>query len=136
MKRKPSVAREKGSVDVNRDPRGKIGASLLRALADEELSALLDALFGVLDAKGLATLASRVDTETAEILASLSDGDSKKRKPIATRAKCDREWESVWDRWQEVTAELGVEDGQYVDQEHHWEAPYFASDLLSRRTLN
>ena len=84
-----------------------------------------------LDAKRLVTLASRVDSETAEILACPGDGDSKKRKPIATRAKCEREWESVWDRWQEVTAELGEEDGKYVDQEHHWEAPYFAGDAFA-----
>ncbi|MCX7040722.1 MAG: hypothetical protein NT005_16505, partial [Spirochaetes bacterium] len=86
MKRKASSAREKGSYSVKRDLRVKIGTRLLRALIDEELSALLDALFELLDAKGLATLASRVDSETAEILACLGDGDSKKRKPIATRA--------------------------------------------------
>ena len=131
MKRKASSAEEKGSDSVKRDPREKIGTRLLRALTDEELSALLDALFELLDAKGLVTLASRVDSETAEMLACLGDGDLNKRKPIATRAKCEREWESVWDRWQEVTAELGEEDGQYVDQEHHWEAPYFDGDTFA-----
>ena len=84
MKRKASSAREKGSYSVKRDPREKIGTRLLRALTDEELSALLDALFELLDAKGLMTLASRVGSETAEMLASLGDVDSNRRKPIAT----------------------------------------------------
>jgi hypothetical protein len=126
-----SSSREKGSSMKKRDPGESLGARLLRALTDEELAALLDALFEPLDAKGLATLASRVDSETTAILAGFHDGDSKKQKPIATRAKCEREWESVWKRWREVIAELGEEEGRYVDQENNWEAPYFAGDVFS-----
>jgi hypothetical protein len=131
MDKKASSSREKGSFMKKRDPGESLGARLLRALTDEELAALLDALFEPLDAKGLATLASRVDSGTTAILTGFHDGDSKKQKPIATRAKCEREWESAWERWREVIAELGEEEGRYVDQEHHWEAPYFAGDVFA-----
>lgn len=103
----------------------------MRALTEEQLSGLLDALFGLLDAEGRQLLVSRVDSEMAEIISRPGDGDSMRVKPIATRAKYEQEWESVWNRWHEATAELGVEDGRYVYQEHHWEAPYFDGNALA-----
>jgi GNAT superfamily N-acetyltransferase len=131
MKRKPGPARGKGSRDAERSSRKGLGAHLVHALTDQQLSGLLDAVFGLLDAEGRACLVSRVDRETAEVLSWLGDGRPIGAKPVATPAKYVQEWELVWDRWHQVTVELGIEEGRYVYQEHDWEPPRFDGESFA-----
>lgn len=133
MKRKPDPSREKGSRGAEGSPRKGLGAHLLQALTDQQLSGLLEAVFGLLDAEGRGLLLSRVDGETAEVLVRLGNGEPIEGKTVATPAKYLQEWELAWDRWHQVTAELGIEDGRYVYQEHDWEPPWFDGSSFSER---
>ncbi|MDP3214106.1 MAG: hypothetical protein Q8S73_08380, partial [Deltaproteobacteria bacterium] len=98
---------------------------LQEALSDDELEALLPAALLALDAAGRRRLLEGLDAPTRDALTLALTPPSKAGAPVrAGRRKVEQEWETLWARWDEIVAASGDEEGEYVHQEHHWEAPY------------
>lgn len=107
---------------------------LQAGLADTEIRDVLIASLRSHDRKGQARLLARLDPATAAVLAEAlkpprSVGAAPALKP--SRGKLRQEWDALWVEWNDCVAEAGLEDGRYVRQDHHWEAPYHCPEELS-----
>jgi hypothetical protein len=101
------------------------GHALASALTQEQVEAVLDAMFRLLGKAGIERLESSVDRESAQVLKSLLEPRGRNEAPEPTDSKLALRWQEAWARWHAATSDLGDEDGPYVSTEHHWEPPYF-----------
>ncbi len=108
-----------------------IGTSIMGSMTHEQIACLLDVLFGSLGDESRRLLLSAVTEEIADVLSQIIDPKKKPSEPAITGSKYQENWEGIWSRWYDCTFELGDEDGKYVYQEHHWEAPEFDGSALS-----
>jgi len=100
-------------------------------MTHEQIASLLDVLFGLLDDERRRSLLSAVTEEIADALSQILDPKKRPSNHALTDSKYQENWEGIWSRWHDCTFELGNEDGRYVFQEHHWEAPEFDGYALS-----
>lgn len=112
----------------NADLHVSLTSALESALSREELSRAATAAMLALDDAGRKRMLERLPAETAEailpILEGLQRGEGIPAAPRAGRAKVRETWQGLWDEWSECIEESGAEEGRYVHQNHHWEAPY------------
>lgn len=114
----------------------QIGTQLFAALTQSELAHLLDAVFEVLSPDRVETVLDQLDVDTREtvqmLLAPSNAGDTTdaSRPPSVSLSKLEQTWSDLWRQWGDIVDEAAQEDGTYVVQEHHWEAPYFDSTTL------
>ena len=112
-----------------------VGDHLFEALTKQEIIRFLDALWATVWARLPPDRQDEVldqlppDTrQTVQHILSLPDStgavDAVPDKPMST-AKLEQTWNELWDEWDGVVDEASLEDGQYVIQDHSWEAPYF-----------
>jgi hypothetical protein len=109
----------------------RAGDRLLTALTNTEVSSLLDALLQTLPLdsleKSIAQLASDTQATIRQILQpyEISGADPKAEFSTRSLAKLSQTWSELWQDWEVIILEASEEDGQYIEQEAHWEAPYF-----------
>ncbi len=115
---------------------GSVGARILTALTEQEISQLLDALFAVLPSETLSQVLAQIQADTQEtvqqILApSQTVGQTKvtEEQPVSL-AKLAKTWSGLWQEWNEIIYEAAQEEGQYIQQEESWEEPYFDNYTL------
>ncbi|MGH7495966.1 MAG: hypothetical protein ACREOO_26740 [bacterium] len=113
-----------------------IGHQLVRALTKDQVADVLTAIFDLIDDQKLNALSLNVDKDLATTLSRIVSTKTKDTKrPTLKRIVSDQkyieEWDELWSAWGEVALEAGEEEGKYIYQEHHWEAPYFAGDTLA-----
>jgi hypothetical protein len=108
-----------------------IGMRLAEALTEDQIIHLLDTAFRMWGTDGMRQLISRVNQDVAATLAQLLDPVAPPKERIVSDDKLMEEWRELWEHWGDIVAELGDERGRYADQEHDWEAPYFAAESLS-----
>jgi hypothetical protein len=108
-----------------------IGMRLAEALTKEQIVHLLDTVFRLWGKERMKELVSAMDEDVASTLSRLLDPKAPPKKRIVSDDKIMEEWGELWEKWEEIVFELGGEDGEYVYQEHHWEAPYFTADSFS-----
>jgi hypothetical protein len=108
-----------------------LGQRLLSSLTQDEAAHLLDALLPALPPATLPGLLSQLPKDTAETIRRLLEPpgkpapqDKKPSAPVASVAKLQQTWSELWDEWDEIVAQAGVENGPYWEQEEPWEAPY------------
>jgi len=101
------------------------GNKIIESMTREQVASLLSSLFRLLDDKKAKHLLTVVDKEIADILCQILDPNKKSSGLPSTDSKCLEDWRKLWDKWYDLTSELGDEDGKYVFQEHHWETPEF-----------
>lgn len=109
------------------------GRALASALTQEQVEAVLDAMFRLLGKAGMERLESSVDRESAQVLKGLLEPHRRKAAPEPTDTKFALRWQEAWARWHDATSDLGDEDGPYVYTEHHWEPPYFDGSAFAER---
>lgn len=115
----------------NRTNRRSIGMRLVEALTGEQIVRLLDAVFMIWDKERVKELVSVVGEDVASTLSRLLDPRGSPRERVVSDDKIMEEWRGLWEEWEEVVSELGLEHGRYVFQVHHWEEPYFATESFS-----
>lgn len=128
--------------------RSKLPARKTRAALEKELERLLpEALTAEEIVRALAAalltpkqgdrerLIGRLGPETGVTLRRVLENATSKqtvREGLAGSAKVLQEWERAWNEWNECISNAGTENGPYLYQEHHWEAPYFDPSTLAR----
>jgi hypothetical protein len=110
----------------------KLSEHLLKALTQQEIAQLLDALLGVLTSElqeqAIDQLLSSTQQTVRQILAPAIPQDSNKQAnatPIASIAKQAQTWSKLWGEWNTVLSEVSEDEGKYIVQEVSWEPPYF-----------
>ncbi len=108
-----------------------IGDRLFEALTQQEIIDLLEALFATLPPDMQDAMLGQLPPDTRQTVQHLlsppqSPGDTKvtPAKPVSI-AKLEQTWANLWDEWDSIVGEAGLEDGEYIIQDHHWEPPYF-----------
>jgi hypothetical protein len=118
--------RSRSSRDVERT----LLEALSETLSQDEMRRVTAAALLALDELGIDRLAARLEEDTGRtvrrVLAACGEG-----KEPPGKGKVLEEWENVWAEWRERIEESGREGGDYVIQEHHWEAPYLDVTALT-----
>lgn len=110
-----------------------IGSLLVDSLTSDQLICFLDSALHGINLEQLMHALKKVDLDIAtsvqNIVERISRQPVKSSKEIRTVSdqKILESWNSLWRHWDDIVAEVGVEDGNYVVQEAHWEPPYFDS---------
>ena len=109
-----------------------IGEHLLTALTQTEIGRLLDSLLQSLPSelleKSLSELSPDTQQTIRQILTSPKKSGASKQAPQdspVSLAKLSQTWSEQWHEWNAIVLEASEEDGDYIEQEHHWEPPYF-----------
>jgi len=119
------------------DSLSSVGDRILRALTQEEISELIDALFAVLPdnlrSSALAELEPNTQKTVQEILtpSPLAQQNNLAKSPPVSQAKLAQTWSKLWLEWDEIIEEASLEEGEYIAQEEDWEQPYFDAYSLS-----
>ncbi|MGK7876677.1 MAG: hypothetical protein AB4426_26310 [Xenococcaceae cyanobacterium] len=110
-----------------------MGKSILRALTQPEVALLLDALFESVPSASLETALNRLPTDTRQTLQQIltpSPSTVVQTEKPASLAKLEQTWSQLWGQWDDIVSEATDEEGKYIEQEEHWEPPYFNDDAL------
>lgn len=108
-----------------------LGTRLIKALTQQELGQLLEALLAALppesQGKALEPLTSNTQAIVQQLLKlpSAQVVDSHPPVPIVSLAKQDQTWNQLWRKWDKLVNEASDEDSRYIEQEEEWEPPYF-----------
>lgn len=108
-----------------------VGDTLHKALTQQEIVHLLEALFGVLSPdlrdQALAQLKSDTRRTVEQILSPSrpSGGRKGESSELVSTAKLRQTWSGLWNAWDNIVVEATQEDGKYIEQEASWEHPYF-----------
>ncbi|MGK7949611.1 MAG: hypothetical protein AB4368_12670 [Xenococcaceae cyanobacterium] len=103
------------------------GKAILTALSQQEVVLWLDALWASLPADSREIALNRMPRDTRETLQQLlkeSHGPEVKTKPVSL-AKREQIWSDLWGEWDQIVWSATEEEGKYLEQEEHWEPPYF-----------
>ncbi len=112
-------------------------ALLRQCLSDLEIEQVLAHALLSLDTNGRASLLESLEPGTAQTLGGLLAGQAGMASltgPSSARMSDNRilqEWEQAWASWHECIDEADLEDGRYVERDHHWNPPWFDSHSLS-----
>lgn len=100
-------------------------------MTQQEIESLLDAFFELSSADFLDQVLSTLSPDSRQTLKQiLSPRESASSTKIPTGkpvslAKLEEQWATLWGAWAAVVEEAAQEDGEYMEQEAHWEPPYF-----------
>ncbi len=114
-----------------------IGKILIDCLTKEQLAQLLDFLIDIGNISGYKKKLKELSPDLAETISRVFDLRTEKNKsvPILERLVSDEKnlenWSLLWDEWKSIVSEVGDEEGEYVIQEKHWEAPFFDGYALA-----
>ena len=104
------------------------GQSLVGALTKDQMAALFDAVVDTVDVKTRDDILRKLDKDIAGTAAHILSGQADTSEPFCSDKKRQSDWERLWEQWSEIAFEVGSEEGRYIQQDHHWEAPYFCGD--------
>ncbi|MBT9318010.1 hypothetical protein [Leptothoe spongobia] len=114
-----------------------IGNRLLAALTEKEVGHLLDALMTTVSLEALDPIFSQLSENTQETIRQIlttsqttESSDSSGSSPMSL-AKLSQAWTQLWQDWDAIIWEASKEDGDYIQQEAHWEPPYFDDSSFS-----
>ncbi len=110
-----------------------IGESILAAFTQPEVALLLDALFESVPSSSLEIVLHRLPSDTRQTLQQLltsSPPPAVKAEKPASLAKLAQTWSELWGQWHDLVSEATDEEGKYIEQEEHWEPPYFDDSAL------
>ncbi len=109
-----------------------------RCLSEEELVQVAAAALLALGKDGFERLRTFLPAATYQTLERLSAPSPLKpatgapdRPATPGSARVEQDWARLQERWEACVAETTDEKGDYVEQEHHWENPYFDVDRFA-----
>jgi len=108
-----------------------IGHRLMDALTADEIACILDTVFSLQNKKETDRLLSELDPDIEAVVLKLLDPESSRAKTTLSDSKFLQVWKQLWNEWESVVSEVGDENGEYSEQENHWETPYFESIRFS-----
>jgi hypothetical protein len=114
---------------------GSVGARILVALTEQEISQLLDALFSVLPSETFSQVLAQLQADTQETVQQILTPSQTVGQTTVTEeqpvslAKLAKTWSGLWQEWNEIIYEAAQEEGQYIQQEESWEEPYFDNNF-------
>lgn len=102
-------------------------AALLAALTPDQIKKVLTMTFELLEPAQVGLLLETLEPDISLTLKRLLKPDdiSPTEARIISDDKLFADWRDLWSQWADVTFDVGDEDGTYVQQEAHWEPPYF-----------
>jgi hypothetical protein len=110
----------------------KLSEHLIKALTQQEIAQLLDALFGVLTSELQEQAIEQLLPSTQQTVRQILDPaipqdlhTQATATPIASLSKQAQTWSKLWGEWNTTLSEVSEEDGKYIVQEVSWEEPYF-----------
>ena len=108
---------------------------LIVGLDEREIQRVAACAVLMLDAPRLDQLYRKLGKETGGSLRRILETHRKAAtgsSPVLSKAKVAGLWERAWSEWEACIMESVDEEGKYVIQEHHWEAPYLSIYDLAR----
>jgi len=130
MSQKNTTSRE---TEKSKTSQESVGKSLLTALTQQEVALVLDALLASLPPTSLETAFHQLPNDTQQTVQKIlnpSPSREIKAETPTSLAKLEQTWSNLWKKWNNIVAEASDEEGKYIEQEHHWEPPYFNNDAL------
>jgi hypothetical protein len=134
MKSVPPKLRRSAKVAGN-GPTTALRKAIRSGFSDDEIPEILARLLVIQDASTVERFAESLGPERGQTLrdvlcASLGTPKATHKQKPAPGAplgpgRARQDWEKAWADWEAVIEESNDEHGEYVHQEHHWEAPYF-----------
>lgn len=116
--------RSQGAVD-------QVGMPIFAALTQQEIADLLDILFATLPPDLHQQVLEQIPDDTRQTLehilsSPIAEEETKEtaERPVSL-AKLAETWSALWNQWYDIVIEAAQEEGDYIVQEEHWEAPYF-----------
>lgn len=108
-----------------------VGEQLLTALTSSEISGFLDALLQMLPQEQLEQSFAQLSSDTQETIRQIINPPQSTASVSTTAssptslAKLAQTWTELWQEWDAIVWEASEEEGNYIEQEAHWEPPYF-----------
>ena len=113
----------------SKKPQENAGKEILTALSQQEVALWLDALWASLPADSRERALNRMPRDTRETLQQLlresQDPKVKTKTKTVSLAKREQIWSDLWGEWDKIVWSATEEEGKYIEQEEHWEPPYF-----------
>ncbi|HEY9872682.1 MAG TPA: hypothetical protein V6D12_04570 [Candidatus Obscuribacterales bacterium] len=120
------------NIETSSDTQSK-GKSILTALAQHEVTLLLDVFLANLPPSTLEAILDRLPADTRQTLQHIINPialpEVNAEKPTSV-AKLAQTWSNLWKQWNDIVFEATDEEGKYIEQEAEWEPPYFSYSAL------
>jgi hypothetical protein len=107
------------------------GQSLVEALTKDQMAALFDAVVDVIDIETQDEILRKLDEDIADTTARILSGRDNTSEAVCSEKKRQHNWDDLWGQWFDIASEVGDDEGRYVQQDHHWESPYFCYDEVA-----
>ncbi len=111
---------------------GLLGDKILSALTEKEIIQLLENLFQFATKDMVEQVLEHLNPNTKETLEQIltpqessSEEQNQQAKQSVSLAKLAQKWNDLWSDWNGIVMEACDEEGNYIEQEEHWEPPYF-----------
>ena len=109
-----------------------IGEKIVSALSEKEVIQLLESFFQVTIKDVIEQVLEHLDPNTKETIEqvlnpqeSSLEGKNQQVERTVSLAKLAQKWSDLWSDWHGIVMEASDEEGRYIEQENHWEPPYF-----------
>lgn len=106
-------------------PSAKPGGRIRTALTDEQLTILLNVVAEAGYLLAVDDQLRTLDSDLADTLRRILNEPSLPPQVDSSSQRTIEIWNGLWGTWSDAVAEVGDEDGSYVNHEEHWHPPYF-----------
>lgn len=107
------------------------GGRLRAALTDDQIQVLLDVVAGAGHLQAADDRLRAVDPDLADTVRRVLDEPRTQSETAPSSQKTIEIWNGLWASWADHIAEVGEEEGPYVNHEEHWHPPYFDQTALA-----
>ncbi len=107
------------------------GARLRAALTDDQIQVLLDVVAAAGHLQAADDELRAADPDLADTVRRILDEPRTQSGAEASSRKTVEIWNNLWESWADPVAEVGDEEGRYVNHEEHWHPPYFDPSALA-----
>jgi hypothetical protein len=108
-----------------------VGARLRAALTDNQIQVLFDVIAQAGHLQGKDDQLRAIDPDLADTLRRILFEPMTQSAAGPSSQKTIEIWNDLWSSWVDHIAEVGEEEGRYVNQDEHWHPPYFHQGALA-----
>lgn len=107
------------------------GGRLRTALTDDQIQILLNVVAEAGHLRAVDDRLRAVDPDLADTVCRILDEPGPQSEAVPSSQKTIEIWDNLWASWTDHIAEVGEEEGPYVNHEEHWHPPYFDQTALT-----